>query len=176
LPKARRDIRNCLSVREKTQPDSWPTLNPQSLLGGALLGQKKNVDSEPPCPDDVVARNGVDGNAQGDLCRQENLAAHSLVRRDCAPHRGRALYVMALLSLFLSPTSLVLFPIATIFPLAILVLRLAAQDLRLMDAGLMDPEGYAATDQARHCAFAALISTLIVGVCGAAILVPVLLW
>ena len=34
-------LRECLAIREKTQPDIWTTFNTQSLLGGALLGQKK---------------------------------------------------------------------------------------------------------------------------------------
>jgi hypothetical protein len=34
-------LRKCLAIREKTQPDLWTTFNTQSLLGGALLGQKK---------------------------------------------------------------------------------------------------------------------------------------
>ena len=40
-------LRECLAIREKTQPDVWPTFNTQSLLGGALLGQKKYADAEP---------------------------------------------------------------------------------------------------------------------------------
>ncbi len=37
----------CLDIREKTQPDVWTTFNTQSMLGGALLGQKKYADAEP---------------------------------------------------------------------------------------------------------------------------------
>lgn len=40
-------LRECLAIREKTQPDVWTTFNTQSLLGGALLGQKKYADAEP---------------------------------------------------------------------------------------------------------------------------------
>ena len=32
---------------EKKQPDAWTTFNTQSMLGGALLGQKKSADAEP---------------------------------------------------------------------------------------------------------------------------------
>ena len=32
-------LRECLAIREKTQPDDWSTFNTKSLLGGALLGQ-----------------------------------------------------------------------------------------------------------------------------------------
>ncbi len=40
-------LRECLTIREKTQPDAWTTFNTQSMLGGALLGQKKYADAEP---------------------------------------------------------------------------------------------------------------------------------
>ena len=40
-------LRECLTIREKTQPDAWLTFNTQSLLGGALVGQKKYAEAEP---------------------------------------------------------------------------------------------------------------------------------
>ena len=40
-------LRECLAIREKTEPDAWTTFNTQSMLGGALLGQKKYADAEP---------------------------------------------------------------------------------------------------------------------------------
>src|SRR5262249_13569121 len=40
-------LRECLAIREKTQPDAWTTSNSRSLLGGALLGQNKLDDAEP---------------------------------------------------------------------------------------------------------------------------------
>ena len=40
-------LRNCLTTRERTMPDSWLTFQSQSLLGGVLLGQKKYTDAEP---------------------------------------------------------------------------------------------------------------------------------
>jgi len=40
-------LRECLAIREKTQPDAWTTFNAQSMLGGVLLGQKKYADAEP---------------------------------------------------------------------------------------------------------------------------------
>jgi eukaryotic-like serine/threonine-protein kinase len=40
-------LRECLAIREKTQPDVWSTFNTKSLTGGALLGQKKYADAEP---------------------------------------------------------------------------------------------------------------------------------
>jgi WD40 repeat protein len=40
-------LRECLAIREKTQPDVWSTFNTKSTLGGSLLGQKKYSDAEP---------------------------------------------------------------------------------------------------------------------------------
>ena len=40
-------LRECVAIREKTQPDAWTTFNTKSMLGGALLGQKKYADAEP---------------------------------------------------------------------------------------------------------------------------------
>lgn len=40
-------LRECLAIREKAQPDLWSTFNTKSLLGGALLGQKKYAGAEP---------------------------------------------------------------------------------------------------------------------------------
>jgi hypothetical protein len=36
-----------LAIREKQIPDSWLTFHTQSMLGGALLGQKKYIEAEP---------------------------------------------------------------------------------------------------------------------------------
>ena len=40
-------LRECLTIREKTQPELWTTFNTQSLLGAALSGQKKYAEAEP---------------------------------------------------------------------------------------------------------------------------------
>jgi tetratricopeptide (TPR) repeat protein len=40
-------LRECLAIREKTQPDVWNTFNTQSMLGEALVGQQKYADAEP---------------------------------------------------------------------------------------------------------------------------------
>jgi tetratricopeptide (TPR) repeat protein len=40
-------LRECLAIREKTQPDVWNTFNTKSQLGGALLGQGKYAEAEP---------------------------------------------------------------------------------------------------------------------------------
>jgi hypothetical protein len=40
-------LRESLTIREKSQPDGWSTFNTKSLLGGALLGQKRYANAEP---------------------------------------------------------------------------------------------------------------------------------
>ena len=40
-------FREGLAAREKAQPDGWATFNTRSLVGGALVGQKKSADAEP---------------------------------------------------------------------------------------------------------------------------------
>jgi serine/threonine protein kinase/tetratricopeptide (TPR) repeat protein len=40
-------FRDCLAIRAKKQPDAWTTFNTQSLLGAALMGQKKYTEAEP---------------------------------------------------------------------------------------------------------------------------------
>jgi tetratricopeptide (TPR) repeat protein len=40
-------LRECLAIREKHLPESWLRFNAASLLGGALLGQKKYAEAEP---------------------------------------------------------------------------------------------------------------------------------
>ena len=40
-------LRECLTIRDKTEPDDWRRFNTKSMLGGALLGQKKYADAEP---------------------------------------------------------------------------------------------------------------------------------
>jgi serine/threonine protein kinase/Tfp pilus assembly protein PilF len=39
--------RECLTIREKKEPDTWNVFHTRSLLGGALLGQKKYAAAEP---------------------------------------------------------------------------------------------------------------------------------
>jgi eukaryotic-like serine/threonine-protein kinase len=39
-------LRECLAIREKARPADWQTFDTESLLGGALLGQKKYADAE----------------------------------------------------------------------------------------------------------------------------------
>ena len=48
-------LRECLSFRDKTWPDSWMRSSSQLMLGVALLGQKKSTEAEP------LLRAGYDG-------------------------------------------------------------------------------------------------------------------
>ena len=38
-------LRECLTIREKAAPDDWRTFNTKSMLGGALLGQAKQLQA-----------------------------------------------------------------------------------------------------------------------------------
>src|SRR5262249_57198949 len=40
-------LRECLTIRFKEMPDHWLTFNTRSMLGGALLAQKKYKEAEP---------------------------------------------------------------------------------------------------------------------------------
>jgi hypothetical protein len=40
-------LRECLAIREKSQPDEWSTSNMRGALGGSLLGQKKFAEADP---------------------------------------------------------------------------------------------------------------------------------
>lgn len=40
-------LRECLAIREKAEPEDWATFNAHSMLGAALLGQKKYAEAEP---------------------------------------------------------------------------------------------------------------------------------
>ncbi len=40
-------LRECLTIRRKIQPDDWTTFDTMSMLGEALLDQKKFVEAEP---------------------------------------------------------------------------------------------------------------------------------
>jgi tetratricopeptide (TPR) repeat protein len=51
-------LHECMAIREKARPDDWQTFGARSLLGGALLGQKKYADAEP------YLRQGFEGMKQ----------------------------------------------------------------------------------------------------------------
>jgi DNA-binding SARP family transcriptional activator len=40
-------LRECLDIRSRVTPDDWQTFSARSLLGAALMGQKKYVEAEP---------------------------------------------------------------------------------------------------------------------------------
>src|SRR5205814_2615722 len=40
-------LRACVALREKSQPDDWRTFNAKSMLGEALVGQKRYADAKP---------------------------------------------------------------------------------------------------------------------------------
>jgi len=63
-------LRECLAIREKTQPDTWSTFNTQSSLGGALMGQKKYAEAEP------LLRKGYEGMKQ----REKSIPQERRVR------------------------------------------------------------------------------------------------
>ena len=46
-PEAEVALRECVAIREKAEPDAWTTFNASSLLGEALIGQKKYLEAEP---------------------------------------------------------------------------------------------------------------------------------
>jgi tetratricopeptide (TPR) repeat protein len=47
FPAAEKLLRECLILREKKAPDEWTTFNTKSMVGEALLGQKKYGEAEP---------------------------------------------------------------------------------------------------------------------------------
>jgi hypothetical protein len=46
FPEAEPLLRESLAIRERHEPEDWRTYNARSMLGGALLGQKKYADAE----------------------------------------------------------------------------------------------------------------------------------
>jgi tetratricopeptide (TPR) repeat protein len=81
-PEAEKVMRDCLSIREKSEPDGWSTFNTRSMLGGALLGQKKYPEAEP------LLLQGYDGMKQ----RRDKIPPPGLVRLPEALERLVQLY------------------------------------------------------------------------------------
>ena len=54
----RRSLREALAIREAEKPQHWQTAEVRSLLGGALLGQKKTAEAAP------LLRSGYEGMAR----------------------------------------------------------------------------------------------------------------
>ncbi len=74
-------LRECLAIREKTQPDVWSTFYTQSLLGGALLGQKKYAEAE------SLLLKGYEGMKQREKMIPP-IGRHPATRRPRSPHRS----------------------------------------------------------------------------------------
>jgi len=53
-------VREALTIRDAKEPDEWRTFNTKSMLGGALLGQKKYAEAEP------LLKAGYEGMKQRD--------------------------------------------------------------------------------------------------------------
>jgi hypothetical protein len=80
------------------------------------------------------------------------------VRRDCEPHRGPPLQLLAGTSMFLGLLSLcVLLPSVVAFPLGVCVSRMACKDLEKMHLGVMDPDGKEQAGTARAWALNGLV-------------------
>jgi len=62
-------LRECVDIQSKTQPNSWTTFNMMSVLGGALLKQKKFADAEP------LLKEGYEG-----LKQRENMSPQARPR------------------------------------------------------------------------------------------------
>jgi non-specific serine/threonine protein kinase/serine/threonine-protein kinase len=54
-PEAEKHLRECLAISAESEPDVWSTFNARSMLGAALLGQKKYAEAEP------LLRQGYEG-------------------------------------------------------------------------------------------------------------------
>ncbi|HQR06863.1 MAG TPA: serine/threonine-protein kinase [Gemmatales bacterium] len=76
-------LRQCLTHRSKIQPDAWTTFNTKSMLGGALMGQKKNEEAEP------LLLSGYQGMKQ----RESTIPPHGILRITEALDRLIQLYI-----------------------------------------------------------------------------------
>ncbi len=70
-------LRECLVTRAHAQPDDWTTFHTKSMLGAALLGQKKYTDAEP------LLAAGYEGMQQRreHLPRQDQMRPSEVVER-----------------------------------------------------------------------------------------------
>jgi non-specific serine/threonine protein kinase len=75
-------LQRCLAIRAKKKPDDWTTFNTRSLLGDALMGQKKYVEAEP------LLREGYHGLKQ----RNAKIPPHEKARLSEAVERLVRLY------------------------------------------------------------------------------------
>jgi eukaryotic-like serine/threonine-protein kinase len=70
LADAEKILRECLEIRDRKEPDLWSTFNTMSLLGGALLGQKKVGEAE------SLLVKGYEGMKE----REEKIPPNSAIR------------------------------------------------------------------------------------------------
>jgi hypothetical protein len=75
-------LRECLAIRAEKLPDNWLRFNAISMLGGALLGQKKYAEAEP------LLLQGYDGMKQ----REATIPPAGKARLPEAAERLVALY------------------------------------------------------------------------------------
>jgi tetratricopeptide (TPR) repeat protein len=75
-------LRECLTIRRKIQPDNWTTFETESMLGEALLEQKKYAEAEP------LLLSGHDGMKQ----REDTIPPHDKPRVTRARERLVKLY------------------------------------------------------------------------------------
>src|SRR5262249_37203514 len=75
-------LSECLAIRRKREPGQWTTFSTQSMLGGALLGQKKYDEAGP------LLRKGYRGMIE----REEQIPPHGRERIGEALDRLIALY------------------------------------------------------------------------------------
>lgn len=95
----------------------------------------------------------------GDLRPWESPGA---VRRDCEPHRADTLYVLAWVAMVSAATVFCFWPTAFAgVVLAGVVWSMARRDRRLMDIGLMDPQGEELTGRAQGLTCATFLFALL---------------
>ena len=70
-------LRECLTIRQKIQPDDWTTFDTKSLLGEAFLDQKKFAEAEP------LLLSGYEGMKQRE--------AMIPIRGEARPHEGASI-------------------------------------------------------------------------------------
>jgi tetratricopeptide (TPR) repeat protein len=75
-------LRECLTIRQKIQPDDWTTFDTKSMLGEALLDQKKFVEAEP------MLLSGYEGMKQ----REDTIPSRDKPRLNKALERLVTLY------------------------------------------------------------------------------------
>jgi hypothetical protein len=83
------------------------------------------------------------------------------VRRDCEPHRGHVLALLARTVLLCGVASYcVIVPGVVSLPLGMTVLAMARRDLKKMRAGLMEPSGKRQTEVAAHECIGGIVVTI----------------